>query len=264
MVKLDKNVYSNVRDNLLRALDAIGQAALAVGRPAEEVKVVAVTKSHPPEAVEAAVEAGLSLIGENRVQEAEAKKASLPGLDAHWIMIGHLQRNKARKALGIFSQVQSLDSPELASAMNRILMEVGQGAVDRPFPVLMEVNISGEASKHGISPHEAQALAEHIMGNCPALSLRGLMGVGPLTDDQLAIRSSFAMLRKIRDGLEAAFGISLPELSMGMSSDFPLAVMEGSTMVRLGSCLFGPRGGILKNRLCIYNITCQWTNHIRS
>ncbi|EHM09660.1 pyridoxal phosphate enzyme, YggS family [Thermanaerovibrio velox DSM 12556] len=236
------NDYSHLKDNLRRALDAIGEAASQAHRDPSEVRVVAVTKNHPPEAVRAAFQAGISLIGENRVQEALAKRGELEDLDVTWLMIGHLQRNKVRKALEVFHQVHSLDSMELALALNRVLSE-GAGEGRRPpLPVLLEVNVSGEAAKHGVMPQGALQLAETVLERCPMLDLKGLMCVGPLTEDEREIRSAFASLREIRDRLEERLLIELPELSMGMSSDFHLAVMEGSTMVRLGTCLFGPRG----------------------
>ena len=231
--------FEHVRDNLAAAMEAIERAAGSVGRDPGEVRVVAVTKNHPPQAVRAAAQAGIRIVGENRVQEAMEKRRELQDLDVQWIMIGHLQRNKVRKALETFHQVHTVDSLELASSLNRVLMETP----DARCPVLMEVNISGEASKHGVIPDLAQPLGEMILSRCERLELRGLFGVGPLVDDQARIRASFASLRRLRDQLEAALGIHLPELSMGMSSDYPLAVMEGSTMVRLGTCLFGPRRG---------------------
>ncbi|MCX7828794.1 MAG: YggS family pyridoxal phosphate-dependent enzyme [Thermanaerothrix sp.] len=234
-----------MKDNLERVMDAIAKAALTAGREPREVRVVAVTKNHPPEALRAARETGIRLVGENRVQEAAAKRAELQDLDVVWLMIGHLQRNKVRKALETFHEVHSLDSLELALALNRVLLEgvqEGDGGKKPTLPVLLEVNVSGEAAKHGVMPQGALQLAEAVLERCCMLDLKGLFCVGPLTEDETAVRSAFASLRELRDRLEERLDIKLPELSMGMSSDFHLAVMEGSTMVRLGTCLFGPRG----------------------
>jgi hypothetical protein len=151
-------------------------------------------------------------------------------------MIGHLQRNKARKALEVFSCIQSLSRRRLADTLQRLMEEK-----DERLPVLLEVNISGEESKHGVEPEHAEELAEYILGFCDRLKLEGLMGIAPFTEDEKRVRSSFSQLRDLRDRLSDRVNVDLPTLSMGMSNDYLTAVAEGSTMVRIGTALFGNR-----------------------
>jgi pyridoxal phosphate enzyme (YggS family) len=177
-------------------------------------------------------------VGENRVQELAEKRALWPeGGSLQWRLIGHLQRNKARRALAVAGTVDSLDSPQLASALSRIAAEE-----DRKIPVLIEVNTSGEASKHGVKPEEAAGFLEWTLENCPSLTPEGFMTIGPLGGDEREVRRAFALLRSIGGEARARTGLALPELSMGMSGDFAWAIGEGSTMVRIGSSIFGPRG----------------------
>ena len=197
------------------------------------VRIVAVTKSHGADAVRAAAAAGLLDIGENRVQEAVAKQELLPEVPVRWHLIGSLQRNKARHAAGRFVLIHSVDRAELADELAR---RVSAGARQA---VLVEVNCSGEAQKGGVEPGLLPALLERF-AVLPALELRGLMTMAALTTDEAAQRAAFSRLRALRDRMESA-GHSLPELSMGMSGDFPMAVEEGATMVRLGTLLFGER-----------------------
>ena len=197
------------------------------------VRIVAVTKTHGPDAVRAALAAGLEDIGENRVQEALAKQELLPDVPVRWHLIGSLQRNKARHAVGRFALIHSVDRPELADELAR-RVPGGSGQA-----VLVEVNCSGETQKGGAEPASLPALLERIAAH-PALELRGLMTMAALTRDESAQRAAFARLRTERDRMQAA-GYPLPELSMGMSGDFPAAVEEGATMVRLGTLLFGER-----------------------
>lgn len=197
------------------------------------VRIVAVTKSHGPEAVRAAVAAGLEDVGENRVQEALAKQEALPGVGVHWHLVGSLQRNKARQVIGRFALIHSVDRLDLATELDR-------RAGSRPRqPVLIEVNCSEEPQKAGVAPDRAEELAAHIAG-LPGLELRGLMTLAEQSDDERVPRRAFTRLRVLRDRLTAA-GYPLPELSMGMSADFPIAVEEGATLVRLGTLLFGER-----------------------
>jgi len=205
----------------------------AKGGWSHPVRIVAVTKTHGPAAVRAALAAGLEDVGENRVQEALAKQEQLQDLPVRWHLIGSLQRNKARHAAGRFALIHSLDRTELADELARRIPGGGTQAV------LVEVNCSGEPQKGGVEPASLAALLERIR-SLPALELRGLMTMAPLTSDESAQRAAFARLRAARDRMEAA-GYALPELSMGMSGDFPAAVEEGATMVRLGTLLFGER-----------------------
>jgi PLP dependent protein len=197
------------------------------------VTVVAVTKTHPPEAVRAAVAAGLTAVGENRVQEALAKQEALPDLAVEWHLIGTLQRNKAKHAANRFALIHSIDSVALAQELNR---RVAAGAKQA---VLVQVNCSGEPQKGGAEPGDLPALLDQFAG-CDRLALRGLMTMAELTDDEATQRNAFRRLRELKEQA-AGRGIALAELSMGMSGDYLVAVEEGATMVRLGTLLFGER-----------------------
>ena len=205
----------------------------AIGGWTHPVRIVAVTKTHGPEAVRAAFAAGLQDVGENRVQEALAKQDQLQDVPVRWHLIGGLQRNKARHAVGRFALIHSVDRAELAEELARRVAPGGRQAV------LVEVNCSGESQKGGIEPAGLPGLLDRISG-LPSLELRGLMTMAALTGDLAAQRAAFGRLRGERDRMAAA-GYPLPELSMGMSGDYPMAVEEGATMVRLGTLLFGER-----------------------
>lgn len=205
----------------------------ALGGWTHPVRVVAVTKSHGPEAVRAAVEAGLTDVGENRVQEALAKQEALRDVAVRWHLIGPLQRNKVRAVVGRFALLQAVDRPELVLELAR---RIGAGPVQ---PVLVEVNCSGEGQKAGVDPAALPGLLD-LLRQHPVLDVQGLMTLAELTDDVSRQRRAFRMLRELRDRMNAA-GHVLPELSMGMSADFAVAVEEGATMVRLGTLLFGER-----------------------
>ena len=204
-----------------------------IGGWTHPVRIVAVTKTHGPEAVRAAVAAGLEDVGENRVQEALSKQDQLSDLTVRWHLIGTLQRNKARHAVGRFALIHSVDRAELAEELARRVAPGGRQ------PVLVEVNCSGESQKGGVDPAGLPALLERI-GELPAIELRGLMTMAALNADVAAQRAAFGRLRSERDRMTDA-GYPLPELSMGMSGDYPIAVEEGATMVRLGTLLFGER-----------------------
>jgi pyridoxal phosphate enzyme (YggS family) len=197
------------------------------------VRIVAVTKTHGPEAVRAALRAGLADVGENRVQEALAKQDALAGVPVRWHLIGTLQRNKARLAAGRFGLIQSVDRVELAEELARRLPQGARQAV------LVEVNCSGEPQKGGVEPDGLEALLDRIR-SLPGLELRGLMTLAALTDDERLQRTAFGLLRTLRDRYRHDES-DLPELSMGMSGDYGTAVEEGATMVRLGTLLFGER-----------------------
>ena len=197
------------------------------------VKVIAVTKTHPPEAVRAAVEAGLTAVGENRVQEALSKQEALTDVQVEWHLIGTLQRNKARHAVNRFALIHSVDNAALADELDR------RAAPGSRQPVLVQVNCSAEPQKGGVEPADLFALLGHI-APLERLELRGLMTMAELTGDVEVQRRAFLRLRELRDQA-AGRGIALPELSMGMSGDYLVAVEEGATMVRLGTLLFGER-----------------------
>ncbi|MBU6365333.1 MAG: YggS family pyridoxal phosphate-dependent enzyme [Gemmatimonadetes bacterium] len=220
-----------VRDAVAEARARI-EAAQARGGHGQPVTLVAVTKTHGPEAVEAAWAAGVADVGENRVQEALAKQP-LVQAPVRWHLIGHLQRNKARQAVG-FACIHSLDSLRLADALH----EAAQRE-QRTVDVLVQVNVSGEASKGGVPPGELPALAEALHAR-PALRVRGVMTMAPFGADERTLRAVFGGARGAAAGLRAA-GHPADHLSMGMSGDYELAVEEGATHVRLGSVLFGSR-----------------------
>ena len=197
--------------------------------------LVGVVKTVPAERILEAVALGLADLGENRVQEAEAHIAAVGRTAARWHMIGHLQRNKVARAVELFDRVHGVDSAELAASLSRRAVAGG-----RTLPVLVEVNVSGEATKFGAEPEAVVELLERVAA-LPGLVLDGLMTVGPAVASAEAARPGFARLRALRDRGEQALGVKLPELSMGMSGDFDVAVEEGATLVRVGTALFGER-----------------------
>lgn len=206
----------------------------AVGGWTHAVRVVAVTKTHGPQAVLAAVAAGLTDVGENRVQEALQKQEALPNLAVAWHLVGTLQRNKARHAAGRFALIHSVDRADLALELERRLPAGGRQAV------LVQVNCSDEPQKGGVEPDGLLPLLDTLAG-LAGIEVRGLMTMSALTGETAEQRRAFRRLRELRDAAERA-GHRLPELSMGMSGDYPIAVEEGATMIRLGTILFGERG----------------------
>jgi pyridoxal phosphate enzyme (YggS family) len=213
----------------------IDRAARQAGRDPASVTLVGVVKTVPPERVREAVRLGLADLGENRVQEAEGKIAAVGRAGLRWHMIGHLQRNKAARAVELFDRIHSVDSIELARALARRAQSAG-----RSLPVLVEVNVGGEPTKFGVAPGALGALLEGVAAR-PGLALEGLMTVGPEAAEPEQVRPVFAALRELRGRWESSLGLRLPQLSMGMSGDFEVAIEEGSTMVRVGSAIFGPR-----------------------
>jgi PLP dependent protein len=218
--------------SLARVREAV-TAHQAIGGWTHPVRIVAVTKTHGPEAVRAAVAAGLTDVGENRVQEAMEKQDALAGVRVDWHLIGTLQRNKARHAVGRFAVIHSVDRLDLAAELDRRAAEGSRQTV------LVQVNCSGEPQKGGVEPGGVPALLE-ALGGFVRLEVRGLMTMSALTDDVAEQRRAFRRLRELRDAGERA-GHRLPELSMGMSGDFAVAVEEGATMIRIGTLLFGER-----------------------
>lgn len=205
------------------------------GRNPDDVEIVAVTKTHGAEVVAEAWSAGLAVVGENKVQEAAWKKeASASGPD--WHLIGHLQSNKVRQALEIFDFIHSVDSIKLADRINFIADEIGARV-----RVLLEVNVSGEKSKNGMSPEDVESAISHILESCPRITVEGLMTMAPFSENPEDSRIYFKRLRELRDAVEKKLDVVLPHLSMGMSGDYEVAVEEGATFVRLGTVLFGDR-----------------------
>jgi PLP dependent protein len=223
-------------ENLARIEERIQTACARAGRSREEVLLVAVSKTQPAEAIEQAIQAGIRAVGENRVQEAAAKRPLARG-PAEWHLVGHLQSNKAGKAVGLFSVIQSLDSPSLAQELQRRCVQA-----DSRIRVLLEVNTSAEESKFGVPPDALLPLAEAVL-RLNRLELTGLMTIGPglaVTDPE-ASRPCFKKLRYLAEDARRQFAIPLPHLSMGMSSDFEQGIEEGATVIRVGTAIFGTR-----------------------
>lgn len=224
-----------LRDNVPRVEERIRRALDRSGRD-DRVTLVAVTKGHPPAAVEAAIEAGLDDIGENRIQELEYKVEEVGRERARWHMIGHLQRNKARRAVPLFDLIQSIDSVRIARSLSREAERAARDVVG-----LVQVNASGEEAKGGFGPAEAVDAVGEIV-ELPGLRVHGLMTMAPFTSDEGVLRRTFAGARRLFEDCERAVaGFDPRHLSMGMSNDFEVAVEEGGTMVRLGTVLFGER-----------------------
>ena len=225
---------SSIAENLDRVREQIAAAATKSGKPANDIELVAITKTHPTEKVREAIEAGQTLLGESRVQEARAKIPELPA-NIRWHFVGHLQKNKVRQALPLFEMIHSVDSLALAQDINRIAED--QGLYPR---ALLEVNVAGEGNKFGFAPNKLREQMEEVL-ELPRLSIEGLMCIPPMGDEAEASREYFVDLRKLRDSLEKEFNLKLPHLSMGMTNDFPIAIEEGATMVRVGTAIFGER-----------------------
>ena len=230
----------SIPDNLARIRERMASVARRSGRDPADVKLMAVSKTFPAEAIRQAYAAGQRLFGENRVQEYAGKAESLrdlPGFEMH--LIGHLQSNKARKAAELFAAVDSVDSVKLAERLNASAADLG-----RELPVLIEINIGGEDAKAGVAPDSAEL--EALLASASRftnLQICGLMTVPPFTDDPEGARPYFRRLRELRDQIAARNlpGVTMDELSMGMSHDFEVAVEEGSTCVRIGTAIFGAR-----------------------
>ncbi len=222
-----------IRDRLLLVQDRIRAAASRVGRQASSVTLVAVSKAMPLDVIREGVEAGVTILGENRVQEARDKIAALPGV-ARWHLVGHLQTNKAKLANQLFELIHSLDSLKLARILDRLGQELA-----KPMRCLIEVNLGGEQSKSGMTEDGVRPLLEGAAG-LRHLRIEGLMAIPPLLPDPEQIRPYFRRLRTLRDKLRDE-GFALDELSMGMTHDFEVAIEEGATLVRIGTAIFGPR-----------------------
>jgi pyridoxal phosphate enzyme (YggS family) len=221
-----------IAENLERVKDNISTAAARAGRGPNEITLVVVTKTRTPDEIREAAAAGVEIFGENRVQEAAGKIPKLADLEVSWHMVGHLQRNKAKKALELFDVIQSLDSRRLANEINTRAIS--------PVPCLLEVNTSGEESKFGVAPGEVGAVIGEL-AQYSNIDLRGLMTVGPLTTDANRIRRAFTELAGLFVEVKANAGPAFRELSMGMTDDYETAIEEGATIVRIGRAIFGER-----------------------
>ena len=217
-----------IEANLEQVRRRIAQTCLRAGRAPEQITIVAVTKGVSPEAIRAALNAGVRHFGESRIQEAQRKREQLPGLEPRpvWHFLGHLQTNKVGAALRLFDIIHSVDSLKLAEALNQ--------RAQSKIPVLLEVNLAGEATKSGFLSNQVEVAFQKIH-SLPELEVKGLMTVAPQTDDPEEARPFFRQVRQL------AMTLGLSELSMGMSDDFEVAIEEGATIVRLGRVIFGPR-----------------------
>ncbi len=226
---------SSIASNVKSVQERIARAAARADRKPEEIVIVAASKTFPAEAIRAAYDAGIRAFGENRVQEWESKQAELADIKPSWHLIGHLQSNKARRASRLFDWIDSVDDPALA-----VKLDDAAGEANEWLAVLLEVQIDPTGTKSGVAQVDLPALAEAIV-QMPHLQLRGLMAIPPFCDDPRDARPCFRRLRRLRDDLEQSLRRPLPELSMGMSHDFEIAIEEGATQVRIGSAIFGER-----------------------
>src|SRR6266404_5959512 len=227
----------SVQENLLRIQEKIAGAAARVGRNADEITLIGVSKTHPANAIREAYEAGIRHFGENRVQEWEGKRAGTEGLAANWHLIGHLQGNKAVKAAKLFHSIDSVDDLALAQRLDRARVEAG---IPGKLRVLIEVRVAPEETKSGVETRDLPRLAEEVAA-LPRLELAGLMCIPPFLEQAEKVRPYFLRLRELRDRLAKSLSLALPALSMGMSHDFEVAIEEGATEVRVGTALFGTR-----------------------
>ena len=233
-------VSMSIRENIAGVRERVEAAALRSGRPSGDIALMAVTKTHPPEIIREAYGAGLRLFGENRVQEFAGKAGAIADLaGAEWHMIGHLQTNKAAKAVELFGAVDSVDSVKLAEKLDAAAREQG-----KKLSILIEINVGGEAAKSGVAP-DSRELEDLLLAapRLDALEFRGLMTVPPFTDDPDGARSYFRKVRQLREAIAARklVAVQMDTLSMGMSHDFEVAIEEGSTCVRVGTAIFGER-----------------------
>jgi pyridoxal phosphate enzyme (YggS family) len=224
----------SIAENLEHVREQIAQAAWKAGRSADDVELVAISKTHEAEKVREAIEAGQSLFGESRVQEARVKIPELPS-NLRWHFVGHLQKNKIRHALPLFELIHSIDSVALAQDVNRIAEDDGLHP-----RVLLEVNVAGEGSKFGFNPERLRAEMESLLA-LPRLSILGLMCIPPIAEEAETSRKYFVELRELRDRLQKEFHVDLAQLSMGMTQDFAVAIEEGASLVRVGTAIFGER-----------------------
>ena len=226
-----KLMAENIAQRLAEVEKEIADAATKANRNADEIKLVAVSKTHPSETLKEAIAAGANVLGENKVQEAESKINELGRESAEWHLIGHLQANKARKAVVLFDVIHTLDSIELTGRLERICIEENRESLS----VLVQVDLAGETTKSGIAEKDLPSLIEFLK-TCKHIKFDGFMVIPPFYEDAEKVRPFFRRLRGIRD-----YFLPNGELSMGMSHDFPVAIEEGATIVRVGTAIFGER-----------------------
>jgi hypothetical protein len=232
-------VIMGLKENAARVRERMAAACRRSRRAPEDVKLLAISKTFPPESIRAAYEVGLRDFGENRVQEAQAKRPALSDLSITWHLVGHLQTNKAKTARELFHWVHSVDSLRLAQKLDQATALSGGR-----LPVLLEVNLGGEESKAGVGEAEVAQLAEQV-SQLATLEVRGLMVIPPFFDDPEQTRPYFRRLRELAEEIDAKkiANLSMQDLSMGMSHDFEVAIEEGATIIRVGTAIFGAREG---------------------
>jgi pyridoxal phosphate enzyme (YggS family) len=230
----------SIAENLEKVQSRIAAACERSGRDPATVTLLAVSKGQPSDALREAGDLGLTLFGENRVQEAKIKIGQCPGR-FRWHLIGHLQSNKCRDAVHFFQMIQSVDSLPLAEEIQKFADKAA-----KTVPILLEVNIAGEAAKFGFKPEQVLADLEAINA-LRRIEVHGLMTIAPWSQEPEKIRPVFRKLRELKEQCEQALGAPLPHLSMGMSGDFEVAIEEGSTLIRIGTALFGPRTSLRKS-----------------
>ena len=234
---MDKLILESFINNLAKINDRIAQACEAVGRDLSEVVLLPVTKTHGIWAIQYAIEQGFKVVGENRVQEVKEKKPQLLAQDKilQWELIGHLQSNKAKDAVGLFDRIQSVDSLKLLNKLNTHATAMG-----KKLPILLQCNAGDDPNKYGFTKDQMDQALEQAL-NAHSLKVEGLMTIAPLDDNPDRAKACFETLRCLRDTLDARFGVELKELSMGMTQDLESAIEAGSTMIRVGTALFGSR-----------------------
>lgn len=234
---------SDIASNLFKVQETIRKAALKAGRKPKDIKLVAVTKTVDSSKIKEAIKAGVTIVGENYVQEAKEKIAQIDH-DIQWHMIGHLQTNKAKHAVKLFDMIQSVDSLRLAEELNKQAKRLGT-----VVKILIQVNVSGEESKFGVSPQGIHSLISQISNKMENLSIQGLMTMPPYFNDPERTRPYFRALRELRDRIVSSEirNVTLGELSMGISNDYEMAIEEGATIVRIGTAIFGER----KDKACL-------------
>src|ERR1051326_2578299 len=224
-----------IAENLDKMTMRIAAACARSGRSAHEITLIAVTKTFGTDQIREAMDAGVLDFGENYVQELQRKRSELPGEQIRWHFIGHLQSNKIKQIIGWVEAIHAVDSVHLGEEISKQASQL-----NRAVKILVEVNTTGEKSKFGVSPDGAALLVEKLL-QVPNVNVAGLMTIGPFLSDPEGSRPAFRQLKKLRDSIEKSCSVSLPQLSMGMSHDFEVAIEEGATMVRLGTAIFGAR-----------------------
>ncbi|MBD3169835.1 MAG: YggS family pyridoxal phosphate-dependent enzyme [candidate division Zixibacteria bacterium] len=233
---MDVELKEQIEENYEYVRQTIREVCGRCGRDPEDITIVAVTKTHPPELVETALGSGINHIGENKIQEAEDKAGTVKQNNGTFHFIGHLQTNKAKKAVEIFDMVQSIDSVKIARRLSDKCVEAG-----KVMDSLVQVNCSGEESKFGFPPDKLLEAVEEIK-DLRGLNIQGLMTIGPFVDDENQIRDDFSRTRELYEQMRGRYPqLDIKHLSMGMTNDYAIAIEEGSNMVRLGTVLFGPR-----------------------